>query len=90
MAQRKLPPQRTQATVLTGADLREHRRRLGISQAALARQANYDPSYICHMEHGKRPIGMALAQTLLDVLRAIEAQRSDLMTRSSTMLRHGA
>ncbi|MGZ6360302.1 MAG: helix-turn-helix domain-containing protein [Ktedonobacterales bacterium] len=87
---RKLPQQRTPAPpVLTGADLRAHRTRLGISQAELARQLHYSRSYVCDMERGYRHIPFALAKAFLDLLGALQAQREDAMTRSTSMLRRG-
>lgn len=78
---RKLPqPQ----PVLSGADLREHRTRLGISQAELARRLHYSRSYVCHIEHGMR-MPLSLARALLALLSETEGQRSELMSVSNSL-----
>lgn len=92
---RKLPQQqRTQAAVLTGADLREHRRRLGISQAELARQLHYSRGYVCNLEHGRAGIPLSLAKAALALLSELqgqlEAEREHLFVVSNTLQRRRA
>ncbi len=53
---------------LVGATLRERRRALGITQAALAAQAGISASYLNLIEGGKRSIGGALLKRIADAL----------------------
>lgn len=61
------------AVVLTGADVRAHRERWGLSQAHLGRKLGYTQSTISAWERGRRGIPRAHYQRILDVF--VEARR---------------
>ena len=51
-----------------GYFLRLYRLRCGMTQTALAEQANIKQHHLSEMEHNKRPIGKKLAHKLADIL----------------------
>lgn len=53
---------------LSGSRIRETRRRAGITQAALARQAGISPSYLNLIEHNRRGIGGAVLNAIAEAL----------------------
>lgn len=85
-AQRKLP--RPQQPILSGADLREHRQRLGISQAVLAAQLHYSRSYVADMERGYRRIPFSLAKALFDLLSELQAEHERVLTTLKRSMPH--
>ncbi len=60
---------------LTGTRIREHRRRAGISQTGLARQAGISTSYLNLIEHNKRGIA---GKVLLSIARALGVSVAEL------------
>jgi len=58
-----------------GSRIRSHRKRLGLSQEALAERAELDRSYIGGIERGNRNITIV---TLCRVARALKIDVSDL------------
>ncbi len=60
---------------LTGTRIREFRRRKGVSQTALARQAGISTSYLNLIEHNKRGIA---GKVLLAIARALDVAATEL------------
>lgn len=60
---------------LAGSRIRQARRRAGLTQAALAREAGISPSYLNLIEHNRRRIGGA---TLNAIAQALNARPADL------------
>ena len=62
---------------LAGSRIREVRRRLGLSQTELARQAGISASYLNLIEHNKRGIGGKILNTIADLLSVRPSELSD-------------
>lgn len=59
-----------------GDDLREHRRRLGISQEELAHRVGLDRTYVGGAERGERNVSLF---NLVKLAHALETSVSDLL-----------
>jgi len=68
---------------IVGARIRERRRALGITQAALAARVGISPSYLNLIEHGKRRIGGRL---LVRLARALEVEPAALTEGTEAVL----
>lgn len=68
---------------LTGTRIRETRRRLGLSQSALAEQAGISPSYLNLIEHNKRGIA---GRVLIALARELGVTPADLAEDADAQL----
>ncbi len=62
---------------LSGSRIREARRRLGLTQAGLAKGVGISPSYLNLIEHNRRRIGGALLNALAEALEIRATELSD-------------
>lgn len=67
-------------TSLAGSRIREARRRIGLTQAALAKEAGISPSYLNLIEHNRRRIG---GRVLNAIAAALGTRASELAEGSS-------
>jgi transcriptional regulator with XRE-family HTH domain len=65
-----------------GAAIREQRKRLGLSQEELADRADTHPTWISHLESGRKNPAWG---TVERIARALEIKVSDLATRAEEL-----
>lgn len=77
----------TGSLVITGADVAEMRRMVGLSQAELARRLGYSrksgQAYISNMEHGRCSVPRMRYQAIMAVLLAAKQEHDALTTLMS-------
>lgn len=64
-----------------GTFIRARREKLKLSQAALARELDLDPSYMCYVERGARPLPPATYRRAAKILKTNVAQIVDVLIK---------